>query len=265
MITLSFPWLVALVVLLFLATLVLLACFKSPMRKWVCFGLSTVSVAYLLYILVFQQDNAQKLEWYLFVLVGIIASLMLAGVGFMDMVKPKSIIMPVQNSDIIAVLSPEEDEKTDDVNGKENDEDAGNENEEEKEDDDNGENGAEKIQREELIGKVLPWFLDQLVKYDEEEQNTIKVCAIEFVNDGTIPTPDIEITKGVLSQKQLMELCSAFILLDKDRSECAEFAKTVFANTFNNTEISTLEKKIKGKGTMQITIDSYWDAQDITL
>ena len=122
-------------------------------------------------------------------------------------------------------------------------------------------NEVESLQKEELIGKVLPWFLDQINQYSDEEQNAIKACAIEFVNDGTIPSPAIVITKGVLSQQQLMELCSAFILLDKDRSECAEFAKTVFGTTFNNTEISTLEKKIKGKGTMQVTIDSYWEVQ----
>ena len=56
MITLSFTWLVALVVLLFLATLALLACFKSPMRKWVCFVLLTVSMAYLLYIMLWHES-----------------------------------------------------------------------------------------------------------------------------------------------------------------------------------------------------------------
>ena len=73
-------------------------------------------------------------------------------------------------------------------------------------------NDVESLQREELIGKVLPWFLDQLVQYD------------------------------------------------KDRSYCAEFAKVVFTDTFNNTEISTLEKKIKGKDRMQILIDTYREA-----
>lgn len=62
-----------------------------------------------------------------------------------------------------------------------------------------------------------------------------------------------------------MELCSAFVLLDKDRSNCAEFAKVVFTDTFNNTEISTLEKKIKGKDRMQILIDTYREAQSINV
>ena len=106
---------------------------------------------------------------------------------------------------------------------------------------------AERMQREELIGKVMPWFLNQLDQYDEKEQNAIKVCAIEFVNDGTISSPSVEIAKNTFySQQRLIELCSAFVLLDKDRSDCAEFAKTVYAVTFSQTEISTIEKKIKG-------------------
>ena len=61
-------------------------------------------------------------------------------------------------------------------------------------------------------------------------------------------------------------MCSAaFILLDKDRSECAEFAKTVFETTFNNTEISTLEKKIKGRDRMQLLIDTYWEAESVAI
>lgn len=268
MITLSFPWLVALVVLLFLATLVLLAYFKSPMRKWVCFGLSTVSVAYLLYILVFQQDNAQKLEWYLFTFVGIIASLVLAGVGFMDMVKPSQPNVTVPYPDISPSSSIEEYAHSDDKNdkkGEENkDEDANGS--EEDTDDNNEESELEKLRRDELIGKVLPWFLDQLVKYDKEIRDSIKACVIEFVYDGSIPSPSVEIAKNTLyNQQRLMELCSAFVLLDKDRSDCAEFAKTVFAATFSNTEVTTLEKKIKGKDTMQIIIDTYWETKGINV
>ena len=76
--------------LLFLATLVLMACFKSPMRKWVCFGLAFVSIAYLLYIILWQQqDSDQKLDWFLFGCVSVFAALALAGLGFIDMVKTK--------------------------------------------------------------------------------------------------------------------------------------------------------------------------------
>ena len=250
MITLSFPWLVALVVPLFLAALALMACLKSPMRKWVCFGLSFVSLAYLLYIMLWQQqDSDQKLDWFLFGCVIISAALALAGIGYMDMMKPKPLIVPVPNIENPPVLLAEEDEQIDDVNGELNT------------DDSNKESEAEKIQREELIEKVLPWFLDQLNQYGEDEQNAIKVCAIEFVNDSCISVPTVKIAKNTLySQQRIMELCSCFLLLNKERSDCAEFAKTVFADTFNNTEISTLEKKIKGKDRMQILIDVYREA-----
>jgi hypothetical protein len=50
------------------------------------------------------------------------------------------------------------------------------------------------------------------------------------------------------------------LAVDGVQADCAEFAKTVFAATFYNTEISTLEKIIKGKDKMQILIDSYWEA-----
>ena len=244
MITLSFPWLVALVVLLFLATLALLACFKSPMRKWVCFGLSTVSMAYLLYIMLWHESvgNGPMLDWYLVGFVGIFASMALAGIGFMDMVKPAVLPVVVEEESVAPEDTIESEVK------------------------DEGMNDVEQLQKEELIGKVMPWFLGQLVKYDEEEQNAIKACVIEFVYDGTITSPSVEIAKNSLySHQRLMELCSAFILLDKDRSECAEFAKTVFETTFNKTEISTLEKKIKGRDRMQLLIDTYWEAQGINV
>ena len=109
----------------------------------------------------------------------------------------------------------------------------------------------------------MPWFLDELSQYEEDEQNAIKVCAIEFVNDEKISSPSVEIPKNSLySQQRLIELCSVFILLDKDRLECAEFAKTVFANIFFNTELFTLVKKIKGRDAMQIKIDNYWELLD---
>ena len=89
MITLSYPWLVALIALIFVASLILVASYKSPMRKWVCFTISAITIAYLLYIMLWQQhESGQRLEWYLLGCVGIIAALVLSGVGFMDLVKP---------------------------------------------------------------------------------------------------------------------------------------------------------------------------------
>ena len=309
MITLTFPWLVALVVLLFLAIFVLMARFKSPMRKWLCFGLSFISIAYLLYVMMWHPNGAgQPLDWYLLGGVGVLAALVLAGVGFMDLVKPITNTAPMENQVNPAVLVTNENKQTDtdavnddavcvnaentdvikandvntDVGNKEitgckeeasanvteaeEIDDVGDETDNELKDDAKDDNKdalteEERMQREELIGKVMPWFLDQLNQYDEKEQNSIKECAIEFVYEGTISNPSIDISKNTLySQQRLMELCSAFVLLDKDRSDCAEFAKTVFSSTFSNTEISTLEKKIRGRDKMQLLVDSYWEA-----
>ena len=300
MITLTFPWLVGLVALVFVATLILVACYKSPMRKWLCFAISTITIAYLLYIMLWQQhESGQRLDWYLLGCVGIIAALVLSGVGFMDLVKPITNTAPMDSrvdpsifvsnenkqadTDAVSTNADSTDEiNADDINTDadskeemvsadateaEDKDDAENELEEDasvdaKNDANNDAlNEAERIQREELIGKVMPWFLDQLNQYDEKEQNSIKVCAIEFVNDGKISTPSVEIDKNTLySQQRILELCSAFVLMNKDRSDCAEFAKTVFSSTFSNTEISTLEKKIRGRDKMQLLVDSYWEA-----
>ena len=297
MITLSYPWLVALIALIFVTTLILVASYKSPMRKWVCFTISAITIAYLLYIMLWQQhESGRRLDWYLLGCVGIIAALVLSGVGFMDLVKPitnnasivdSSILVSNENKQTDTDAVNTNADSTDDINVDDVNTDVGSIEEmvsadvteaEDKEDAENGLeedasvdakndanndtlNEAERIQREELIGKVMPWFLDQLAQYSEEEKNAIKVCAIEFVYEGTISNPSIDISKNTLySQQRLMELCSAFVLLDKDRSDCAEFAKTVFSPTFSNTEISTLEKKIRGRDKMQLLVDSYWEA-----
>lgn len=278
MITLSFPWLVIIVVLAFLAALGLVVCFKSPIRKWVSFGLSMVSVAYLLYIILWHESigNGPLFDWYLVGFVGVFASMALASVGIMDWVKPA--VLPVAVQSKVSRLAPPLVENHEERQEPVMDDEQSNEEKIAKEGSDAPErttegeikdgdaNDVESLQREELIGKVLPWFLDQLVQYNEDEQNAIKACAVEFVYEGTITRPSVEIARNTLySQQRLMELCSAFILLDKDRSNCAEFAKVVFADTFNNTEISTLEKKIKGKDRMQILIDTYREAQSINV
>ena len=278
MITLSFPWLVIIVVLAFLAALALVVCFKSPIRKWVSFGLSIVSVAYLLYIILWHESigNGPLFDWYLVGLVGVSASMALAGIGVMEWVKPAFLRVAAQRE--VHRLAPplaenhEEKQKHIMEDGQRDEKKIAKEGSDAPERTTEGEvkdgdaNDVESLQREELIGKVLPWFLDQLVQYGEDEQNAIKACAIEFVYEGTITRPSVEIARNTLySQQRLMELCSAFVLLDKDRSYCAEFAKVVFTDTFNNTEISTLEKKIKGKDRMQILIDTYWEAQSINV
>ena len=319
MITLTFPWLVALVVLLFLAIFVLMARFKSPMRKWLCFGLSFISIAYLLYVMMWHPNGAgQPLDWYLLGGVGVLAALVLAGVGFMDLVKPITNTAPIENQVKPAVLVTNENkqtdtdavnddavsvnaENTDDVNDDgvntdvDNKEIAGSKEEEvladatetEKKNDVEDEtdnelkddakvdakndtkNDAlteeERIQREELIGKVMPWFLDQLNQYGEKEKNAIKVCAIDFVNEDKISSPETVIENNALySQSRIIQLCSAFYLIGKDKDACVTFIKEVFKIPFANTEETTIGRKINGSDKMLEIIDSYWEAHRIS-
>ena len=320
MITLTFPWLVALVVLLFLAIFVLMARFKSPMRKWLCFGLSFISIAYLLYIMMWHPNGAgQPLDWYLLGGVGVLAALVLAGVGFMDLVKPITNTAPMENQVNPAVLVTNENKQTDtdavnddavcvnaentdvikandvntDVGNKEI---AGSKEEEvsgdaiEAEEKDNTEDEtdnelkddakvntksdakndalteAERMQREELKGKVMPWFLDQLNQYSDEEKNAIKVCAIDFVNEGKYSPPTVAVQKNKLySHNRIIEICSALYLIGEDNKACVDFIKEVFAVPFANTEESTILKKLSGPDKMLEIIDTYWEAQGINV
>ena len=318
MITLTFPWLVALVVLLFLAIFVLMARFKSPMRKWLCFGLSFISIAYLLYVMMWHPNGAgQPLDWYLLGGVGVLAALVLAGVGFMDLVKPITNTAPIENQVKPAVLVTNENKQTDtdavnddavcvnaentdvikandvntDVGNKEI---AGSKEEEvsgdaiEAEEKDNTEDEtdnelkddakvntksdarndalteAERMQREELKGKVMPWFLDQLNQYSDEEKNAIKVCAIDFVNEGKFSPPTVVVQNNKLySHNRIIEICSALYLIGEDNKACVDFIKEVFAEPFANTEESTILKKLSGPDKMLEIIDTYWEAQGI--
>ena len=301
MITLTFPWLVGLVALVFVATLILVACYKSPMRKWLCFAISTITIAYLLYIMLWQQhESGQRLEWYLLGCVGIIAALVLSGVGFMDLVKPitntapmdsrvdPSILVSTTNNqtDTDAVSTNADntgDNNVDDVNtdvgSKEemvsadvteahNKDDAENEIEDNTSAKDDAKNDAlneaERIQREELIGKVMPWFLDQLNQYGEKERNAIKVCAIDFVKEGKFSPPTVAVQKNKLySHNRIIEICSALYLIGEVNKACVDFIKEVFAEPFANTEESTILKKLSGPDKMLEIIDTYWEAQGI--
>ena len=312
MITLTFPWLVALVVLLFLAIFVLMARFKSPMRKWLCFGLSFISIAYLLYIMMWHPNGAgQPLDWYLLGGVGVLAALVLAGVGFMDLVKPITNTAPMENQVNPAVLVTNENKQTDtdavnddavcvnaestdvikandvntDVGNKEitgckeeasanvteaeEIDDVGDETDNELKDDAKDDNKdalteEERMQREELIGKVMPWFLAQLNQYGVEERNAIKVCAIDFVNEGKFSPPTVVVQNNKLySHNRIIEICSALYLIGEDNKACVDFIKEVFAEPFANTEESTILKKLSGPDKMLEIIDTYWEAQGI--
>lgn len=128
------------------------------------------------------------------------------------------------------------------------------------------EDEAKRIQIEELKGKVVPWFLEQLNQYDEEEKNAIKACAIDFVNEGKLSNPEIEIKKNNLySHNRIIEICSAFYLIGIPKEACVSFVKLVFADSFAKTEDGTILKKIKGPDKMLEIVDTYWEAQGLNV
>lgn len=252
----SYTGMIAMVVLLFTAIVILMSGFKSPMRKWICFGLSAISIAYLSYIMVWHETigNGQRLDWYLVGIVGIAASLGMAGIGFVDMVKPVALPVVVK-SDVIPP-TPSSVEKIE--------EQATIVEDEQSEEDKTAE--EERMRKEELIGKVMPWFLDQLVQYSDEEQAAIKVCAISFVYENVIPEPEVIIgANSLYSQSRIIEMCSAFYLLGNTKDDCVTFVKRVFSGAFANTEESTIAKKIKGAERMLLLIDTYWEAKGINV
>ena len=249
-----------------------------------------------------QHESGQRLEWYLLGCVGIIAALVLSGVGFMDLVKPIANTAPIDSrvdpsilvsttnnqTDTDAVSTNADntgDKNVDDVNtdvgSKEemvstdvteakNKDDAENEIEDNTSVDakDDAKNDAlteeERMQREELIGKVMPWFLDQLNQYGEGERNAIKACAIEFVKEGKFSSPTVAVQNNKLySHSRIIEICSALYLIGDDNNACVDFIKEVFAEPFANTEESTILKKLSGPDKMLEIIDTYWEAQGI--
>ena len=260
----------------------------------------------------------QPLDWYLLGGVGILAALVLAGVGFMDLVKPITNTTPIENQINPAVLVTNENKQTDtdadnddavSVNADDTDvinadgvnkdvdnlevasskeevsadateaekiEDAEDETENELEDDtsadvkDDTKNDAlteaERIRMAELEGKVMPWFLDQLNQYGEKEKNAIKVCAIDFLNENKISAPETVIENNTLySQSRIIQLCSAFYLIGKDKDACVTFIKKVFEIPFANTEETTIGRKINGPDKMLEIIDTYWEIQSINV
>ena len=257
----------------------------------------------------------QPLDWYLLGGVGVLAALVLAGVGFMDLVKPITNIVSDESQDNLAVLVSNENKQTDsdavnddaatnadntdtiiidDVNKDVYNEEIASSKEEvsgdaiEAEEKDNAEDEtdnelkddakvntksdakndalteAERMQREELKGKVMPWFLDQLNQYGEGERNAIKACAIEFVKEGKFSPPTVAVQKNKLySHSRIIEICSALYLIGEDNKACVDFIKEVFAEPFANTEESTILKKLSGPNRMLEIIDTYWEAQGI--
>lgn len=268
--------------------------------------------------MMWHQDGAgQPLDWYLLGGVGVLAALVLAGVGFMDLVKPITNTALINSQINPAILVTNENDQTDtdadnddavtnadntdtitigdinkdvdnlevasskeevsaDATEAEKIKDAEDETEKELEDDtsadvkDDTKNDAlteaERIRMAELEGKVMPWFLDQLNQYGEKEKNAIKVCAIDFLNENKISAPETVIENNTLySQSRIIQLCSAFYLIGKDKDACVTFIKKVFEIPFANTEETTIGRKINGPDKMLEIIDTYWEIQSINV
>ena len=113
--------------------------------------------------------------------------------------------------------------------------------------------------------KVLPWFYDQISRFTPKQQEAIKACVENFHRYGYTSGPEETISRigSSYTQQKIYEIVSAFMLLDKSREQCAEFAKEVFADFFWNTETRTIERKLKGKDKILLIIDTYWEAKSI--
>lgn len=120
------------------------------------------------------------------------------------------------------------------------------------------------IQRD-FEDKVLPWFYDQISQFTPAQQEAIKACVEKFLRNGYTSGPEETICRlgSPYTQQKLYEIVSAFMLLDKSREQCAEFAKEVFVDFFWNTETKTIERKLKGKDKNLLIIDTYWEAKSI--
>ncbi len=110
--------------------------------------------------------------------------------------------------------------------------------------------------------KVLLWFYDQIGQFTPAQQEAIKACVEKFLRNGYTSGPKEPINRigSSYTQQKIYEIVSAFMLLDKSREQCADFAKEVFSDFFWNTEAKTIERKLKGKDKILLIIDTYWEA-----
>ena len=89
MYTVSYPLLLAFEVCAFIVFIVTMYFFKSPWRKWICFGAAFIAILLLLDAepALFAND-AYSSEWHWFRFVAFIGVMMIAGIGFLDLRKP---------------------------------------------------------------------------------------------------------------------------------------------------------------------------------
>ena len=320
MYTLSYPLLLAFEVFAFIVFIVTMYFFKSPWRKWICFGATFITILLLLDAepTLFADDTYSS-EWHWFKFVALVGVVMVAGIGFLDLRKtnhnrevdktvpdgtnitsitqepqeqleiqadetnegdveafpsagivtlnPSVMDVPtiespyeVSTSGVIsdvdssaampsADVSPVPEDVEDEMSFEEDQETLVRQ------------NAPTQIQRD-FEDKVLPWFYDQISLFTPAQQEAIKVCVEKFLRNGYTSGPKEPINRigSPYTQQKIYEIVSAFMLLDKSREQCAEFAKEVFADFFWNTETRTIERKLKGKDKILLIIDTYWEA-----
>lgn len=283
MYTLSYPLLLAFEVCAFIVFIVTMYFFKSPWRKWICFGAAFICVWYLLNMDP-HNDEAHSSEWFWLKFVASFGVVIISGIGFLDLrrtnhhgeteivpdePKGSSVIEESQVQSKIQTDEPKEDiEKDTSVVDKpaailsaDEDDDVPYEDDQEELD---KYDSPSQFQRD-FEDKVLPWFYDQISQFTPEQQAAIKVCVEKFLRNGYTSGPKEPINRigSPYTQQKIYEIVSAFMLLDKSREQCAEFAKEVFADFFWNTETRTIERKLKGKDNILLIIDIYWEAKSI--
>ena len=318
MYTLSYPLLLAFEVCAFIVFIVTMYFFKSPWRKWICFGATFITILLLLDAEpTLFADDAYSSEWHWFKFVAFVGVVMVAGIGFLDLRRPnqnretqnmvpngaeefplvedqqdhsgkqtdeiKECEVEVSSSaattamvpsvmdtptielpDVVSPsnVTPDADSSVDiqstNVSPDVDDEDYYEEDLEIQVRHDS----PSQFQRD-FEDKVLPWFYDQISLFTPAQQEAIKVCVEKFLRNGYTSGPKEPINRigSPYTQQKIYEIVSAFMLLDKSREQCADFAKEVFSDFFWNTETKTIERKLKGKDKILLIIDTYWEAK----
>lgn len=320
MYTLSYPLLLAFEVFAFIVFIVTMYFFKSPWRKWICFGAAFITILLLLDAEpTLFADDVYSSEWHWFRFVAFIGVMMIAGIGFLDLRKPNqnreaNDMVPngADESSLVGDSQKQSRKQADELNEGEvnvsssaataimipsvmdtpvieSSEDASSSDVtpdvvssagipsadvppdvddevhcEEDQEIQVRHDAPSQIQRD-FEDKVLPWFYDQISQFTPAQQEAIKACVEKFLRKGYTTGPEETINRvgSPYTQQKLYEIVSAFMLLDKSREQCADFAKEVFADFFWNTESKTIERKLKGKDKILLIIDSYWEAKSI--
>lgn len=283
MYTFSYPLLLAFEVCAFIVFIVTMYFFKSPWRKWICFGAAFICIWYLLNMDP-HNDEAHSSEWFWLKFVASFGVVIIAGIGFLDLrranhhgeteivpdePKESSVVEESQVQSEIQTDEPKEDIEKDTsvvdtlavISSADEEDDFSYE-------EDREElvcNDIPSQSRRDFEDKVLPWFYDQISLFTTEQQEAIKDCVEIFLRKGYATGPKEAISRigSPYTQQKIYEIVSAFMLLDKSREQCADFAKEVFTDFFWNTEIKTIERKLKGKDKILLIIDTYWEAKSI--